>query len=233
MAMKIRSFRSVLAIGALALGLPLCAGAQPNETVKTNIAVQITAARQANAALMQKYAWDSRTELLEDGTVKDTRLELVNYANGQIQKSLISDQGPSLPRFGVRKRIAENKQKEMQEYLGGLKALLDQYTLPTAGKVLDFINKATPSAPDANNLIVISGGNVVAVGDSLTIWTNFATRKTTRIQVSTTYQGQPVTLTATFATLASGLNYVSFAEIDLPGKQMSVQISNFNFNPNG
>jgi hypothetical protein len=150
-----------------------------------------------------------------------------------MQKSLVSDQGPSLPRFGLRKRIAENKQKEMQAYLSGLKALLDQYTLPTSGKVLDFINAAKPSAPDAHNVIVIDGSGVVVAGDSLSIWTDVATRKTLRVQVSSTYKGDPVTLTATFATLASGLNYVSYAEIGVPSKQMTIQVSNFNFNPNG
>jgi hypothetical protein len=182
---------------------------------------------------MQTYAWDSRTELLEDGTVKDTRVELVNYVNGQMQRSLVSDQGPSLPRFGLRKRIAENKQKEMQEYLAGLKQLLDQYTLPTAGKVLDFINQAKPSPPDAQNVVVIAGSGVVLAGDSLSIWTDMATRKTLRVQVSTLYKGDPVTFTATFATLASGLNYLSFGQIDVPAKSMTIQVSNFNFNPNG
>ena len=113
----------------------------------------------------------------------------MNYVNGQMQKSLVSDQGPSLPRFGVRKRIAENKQKEMQEYLAGLKTLLDQYTLPTAGKVLDFINQAKPSAPDAQNVVVIAGSGVVVAGDSLSIWTDMATRKTLRVQVIDDLQG--------------------------------------------
>jgi hypothetical protein len=221
-----------IATSLVALVLPMLVFAQANEAVKTDIAVQITNARKANATLMQTYAWDSRTELLEDGTVKDTRVELVNYVNGQIQRSLVSDQGPSLPRFGLRKQIAEKKEAEMKEYLGGLKKLLDQYTLPTSGKVLDFINQARPTGPDANNLIVITGSNVVMAGDNLTIWTNLATRKTSRVQVSTTYQGDAVTLSASFQTLASGLNFVSFAEIDVPAKQMTVQVSNFNFNPN-
>jgi hypothetical protein len=217
----------------IALGTALLASAQANETVKADIAVQITAARKANAALMQTYAWDCRTELLEDGTVKDTRVELMNYANGQLQRSLVSDQGPTLPRFGVRKRVAERKEKDVKEYLAGLKSLLDQYTLPTSGKVLDFMNQAATTGPDANNLIGMTGASVIVPGDSLSIWTNFATRKTNRIQVSTTYQGDAVTLTANFQTLASGLTYVAFAQIDVPAKQMTVQVSNFNFNPNG
>lgn len=230
--MRDRLFRPLLAAVLVAFAAPALFG-QANETVKAGIAVQITTARKANATLMQTYAWDMRTELIEDGVVKDTRLQLVNYVNGQLQKTQVSNDGPSLPRFGVRKRVAEQKQKEMQDYLAGLKTLFDQYTLPTSGKVLDFMNQAATTGPDANNLIGMTGSSVVVPGDTLSVWTNLATRKTVRILVSTTYQGDAVTLTASFQTLASGLNYVSSAEIDVPAKQMTVQISNFNFNPNG
>ena len=92
-----------------------------NQALRAEVANKVTAARQANATAMQQYTWDQRTELLEDGTVKDTRVQMVNWVNGQYQKSLVSNEGPSLPRFGIRKRIAEEKQKEMQQYMSGLK----------------------------------------------------------------------------------------------------------------
>jgi len=41
-----------------------------------------------------------------------------------------------------------------------------------------------------------------------------------------------VNLTATFKTLASGLNHVAFAEVSVPAKQLSVQVQNFDYNRN-
>ncbi len=90
-----------------------------NQNLRAGIAQRVTQARQANAVAMQQYTWDQRTEVLDDGTVKDTRVEMVNWVNGQYQKSLVSDQGPSLPRFGLRNRVAEAKQQEMKEYVFG------------------------------------------------------------------------------------------------------------------
>ena len=116
-----------------------------NQALRAEIANKVTAARQANATAMQQYTWDQRTELLEGGTVKDTRVDLVNWVNGAYQRSLVSNDGPSLPRIGIRKRIAEAKQKEMQEYMSGLKAQLEQYTLGTSPQVLGFFNKAAIS----------------------------------------------------------------------------------------
>ncbi|HTR04968.1 MAG TPA: hypothetical protein VMN82_17400 [Thermoanaerobaculia bacterium] len=220
---------------AAALGLwAFTAGAQDaaNQSLRAGIAEKVTAARQANAAAMQQYTWDQRTELLEDGTVKDTRVEMLNWVNGQYQKSLVSNEGPSLPRFGIRKRIAEGKQKDMQEYLSGLKAQLEQYTMGTSPQLLAFFNKAQVSGPDATGLIALSGGSVVSPGDSMTLWVNATTHKAAKAFVSTTYQGNPVTMNATFNVLAAGLSYMNYADIQIPSKQMEVQVSNFNYNRN-
>ena len=225
--------RKTLAPAVLAL-LPAIAAAQDaaNQALRTQVAEKVTAARQANATAMQQYTWDQRTELLEDGTVKDTRVEMVNWVNGQYQRSLVSNEGPSLPRFGLRKRIAEAKQKEMQQYMGGLKALLEQYTMGTSPQLLGFFNKASVSGPDATGLLALSGGSVVSAGDSLTIWVNATTHKAAKAFVATNYQGDAITMNATFNVLATGLSYMNFADIQIPGKQMEIQVSNFNYNRN-
>jgi hypothetical protein len=203
-----------------------------NQALRAEIANKVTAARQANAAAMQQYTWDQRTELLEGGTVKDTRVEMVNWVNGAYQRSLVSNEGPSLPRFGIRKRIAEAKQKEMQEYMSGLKAQLEQYTLGTSPQLLAFFGKAQLSGPDATGLLALSGGTVVMAGDSMTVWVKAATKKAVKAFVATSYQGDAVTMNATFNTLPTGLDYLSFADIQIPSKSMEMQVSNFNYNRN-
>ena len=50
--------------------------------------------------------------------------------------------------------------------------------------------------------------------------------------MSTTFQGDPVNLTATFKTLPTGLNHVAYAEVTVPAKQLSVQVQNFDYNRN-
>jgi hypothetical protein len=217
---------------ALALAFPAAAQDAANQAIRAGIAAKVAAARQANAAAMQKYTWDTRTELLEAGTVKDTRVDMVNWVNGQYQKSQVSDQGPSLPRFGLRKRIAEDKQKEMQQYLAGLKALLGQYTMDSSPQVLAFLNKAQVSGPDATGLLALSGGSVVSPGDSMTLWVNVTTHKAAKVFVATTYQGDAITLNATFNTLPTGLNYMNWADVQIPAKTYEIQISNFNYNQN-
>jgi len=221
---------------ALAMLGCVSAWAAPNSLQDaSNLTAQIVQARQANAGLMHQYNWNSRTEIISEGTVKDTKIELVSYGpSGQLQRSVLNDQpatGTYLPTpIGfLRRAIADDKKKEMQEYLTGLQGLIEQYTLPTAGKVLDFMMSVTP-VPDANGMVNLTGSNVVQPGDNMSIMVNPWTRHVRQVQVNTTFQGDAVQLTATFETIPiSGLNHVSFAEVTVPSKQLSVQVQNYNY----
>ncbi|HEX6829882.1 MAG TPA: hypothetical protein VF104_12995 [Burkholderiales bacterium] len=219
----------LLALAAIGWTQP--ALSQPNPASTANRAVQIAQAREHNAALMHQYNWNSRTELVVQGQVKDTRIEQVSYGpNGQLQRTTLNDQSSRMPIGFLRRAIAESEKEKMHEFLTGLRGVLEQYTLPTTGKILDFMMSASPSLPDAQGLIKLSGNNVVQPGDNLSMWINPWTKHLQHIQVNTTYQGDAAQLTATFATVpVSGLNYTSFAEVTVPAKQLSVQVQNYNY----
>lgn len=224
----------VLALVAVACAQVAIAQSSPYSTA--NRAVQISEARRANAALMHHFTWNSRTEIIVKGEVKDTRIEQVQYGPfGQLQRNLLNDQpaGNSMPPvpFGLLiHAIADQDKQELETFLKGMKGLLEQYTLPTTGKILDFMSSATPSGPDGNGMFQLSGFNVVQPGDNLTMWVDPWTRHLRQVKVSTTFQGDTVQLHATFQTLhQSGLNYAAFAEATVPAKQLRVQIQNYNY----
>jgi len=222
----------LVAVVALVLGWTHMIAAQTAPAPST-MAVRITEARQANAALMRQYSWTSRTEVIDQGQVKDTRIDTVNYGpDGQLQRTVLNDQSAPLPFGFLRRHIAEHERQKVEEYLMGLRGLLEQYTLPTAGKVQDFMNRSTATGPDAKGLFEVAGKNVVLPGDTFSLWVDPRTRHAQRIQVSTSFQGDPVNLMATFKTLPSGLNHVAYAEVIAPAKQMSVQVQNFDYNRN-
>ena len=223
----------LLALIVAALGSPAAVSAQAAPSGNMDVAVRVTEARKANAILMQQYSWTSRTELIDQGQVKDIRIDLVNYGpGGQLQRSLINDQGTPLPGGFLRRRIAERERQKMEEYLAGLRDVLEWYTLPTAGKVQAFLSQAKATGPDATGAFELTGQNVVLLGDTFSLWVDPLTRHPRKMQVSTTFQGDPVNVTATFKTLPTGLNYVAYAEVTVPAKQISVQVQNFDYNRN-
>jgi hypothetical protein len=218
----------MLVLALLAAGF---AGGVHAQTPTAAHAAQIAAARQANAALMHHYQWNSRIEVLENGQVKDTRIELVNYGwGGQLQRTTLNDQSARLPIGFLRRAIQEKERQRLEVYLVGLRQLIDLYTMPNTGKIYDFMMTAVPAGPDANGQFTLAGQSIVQPGDGLTLWVNPWTRHPTHAQITTNFQGDTVNVTATFATIpASGLNYVSFAEATVPSKSLSVQVQNYDY----
>jgi hypothetical protein len=216
---------SVVALGSsIALGQPM-----PTQAVAVKTA-DIVQARQRNATLMKTYTWNERLELLKNGQVKDTKVELVTYLpNGQLQKTLLSDQKSPPPSGFFRKRIAESEASDIKKYLEGLHKLLDQYTLPTGGAVFNFLSTAQVSPPGPDGFVTVAGQNVVVPGDSLTIWINAATKQTSRVSVNTVFESNNVQLSATFKTLPSGLSYSNYATVEIPAQQLELLVQNFDY----
>jgi hypothetical protein len=212
---------------ALALSLPSLLQAQ---VANEGLANSIVAARQKNQALLKQYSWNCRTEILENGTPKDTRIDTVTFGpDGQPQHTQLSDQSNPLPRGFVRRRIAEREREDAEKYLKDLRAFLHQYTLPTAGKVIDFISKTPLTPPGPDGTLQLSGGSVVVPGDTVSITIYAPTRETRRMSVMTFFQEHEATLTVTFKTLTSGLNYPAYLQLNVPDKNLSVLIQNYDY----
>jgi hypothetical protein len=216
----------------VAAGLAACciSSKLPAQVANEGLANGIIAARQRNAALMKQYSWNCRTELEESGAVKDTRIDTVTYGpDGQPQHTLLNDQSNPLPRGFLRRRIAEADRKKMEDYLTGLRTFLHQYTLPTAGAVINFISTTPITAPGPDGNLQLSGANVVVPGDTVSLTVNAPTRQTRRMSIMTFFQGDDVTVTVTFKTLASGLNYPAYIQVNVPEKNLTVLIQNYDY----
>jgi hypothetical protein len=224
---RIMKNRLLLTAGLLALSGTL---QLPAQVKNEGLANGIIAARQKNAALMKQYSWNCRTEVSENGTPKDTRVDTVTWGpDGQPQHTLLNDQSNPLPGGFFRRRIAENEREKMEQYLKSLRAFLHQYTLPTAGAVINFISTTTIPAPGPDGVLQLSGGSVVVPGDTVSFSVNAPTRQTRRMSIMTFFQGDEVTVTATFKSLNSGLNYPAYLQLNVPDKNLSVLIQNYDY----
>ena len=172
-------------------------------------------------------------ELIDNGQVADTRIESVSYGpDGQLQRTLLNDRQAPLPGGFLRKRLAEKDRERVEKHLVGLRQLLDQYTLAAAGKALDFVSRAIIRAPDTNGVLQLTGSHVVVPNDSIVLSVQAATRQTTKMGITTSFDGDLVNINASFKTLASGLNHLEFGEVAVPAKKIKLQLHNFNFNQN-
>ncbi len=222
----------IVAFLLLALFAPLGALAQvPNEGVANGI----LAARRKNAALLQQYNWNSRIEVLDNGKMQDLRIDLVTVGpEGNPTRTLLNDQPGKLPGGFLRRAIAQGQQQQADETAKGVAELLDQYTLPSAGKIIAFIVEAQlqpMTSPEGTSLLRVNGSDVVQPGDTVTMVFDGATLLPTSVEIVTTFKGDQATLSATFSSMPSGLNRLQFATASIPSKQLTVQIHNYDFVP--
>jgi hypothetical protein len=223
-----RKMKWALGVPAILLSLTLL-GQVANE----GLANGVINARKKNAALLQQYTWNCRTDIEESGKLQDLRISLVNLGpDGKLQKTLLSDQQGALPR-GLLRRAAEQKQREQHEkYLADLAGLVDQYTLPSAGAVINFLSTAQiqpVTTPEGKTILNINGANVVVPGDSFGMTVDGRSLQPMNITVKTTYNGEPVTLSASMTTTKNGLNHLQYATVSVPAKNLTIMIHNYDY----
>lgn len=219
-----------MALAAVALALPLSVAAQVRNESLSNGIIE---ARQKDAALMRQYGWSCRTEVLENGQMQDLRIDQVTLGpDGQPQRTLVNDEPAKLPFGFFRRAIAKGKQEKLEKSVKGLEKLLGQYTLPSAGAVVNYLAQAQVqpiTSPSGTTLLEVNGSNVVTPGDTFSMTIDGKSLRPTGVQITTTFDGDQVTASATFRTLPSGLNHMQYATIQVPSKNLTVMIHNYDY----
>ena len=214
-----------LYIWALVLAVAVAAPAAA-QTDMTDIASKVSQARQENAKKTRDYSWTQRTEVKVKGEVKSLKTEIVRYTvDGELQKTSIDETSAKKPK-GIRGKVAKKKIGEMKDWMAELGELLKNYSLPTAGNLLDFLNKATVSADGAGRKL--DATDVVQPGDRMSVWID-ADHKMTRSEVSTQHDGSDVNLETDHETTPDGLDYVARTTIVVPDKGVEMTVENFSY----
>jgi len=214
-----------LHIGSLALAVIVAVPAAAQMDM-TEIASKVSKARQENAQKTRDYSWTQRTEVKVKGEVKSLKTEIVRYTvDGELQKTPIDETSAKTPK-GVRGKVAKKKIGGMKDWMAELGELLKAYSLPTAGNLLDFLNKASVS-PDGDGR-KLDATDVAQAGDRMSVWID-ANHKMTKTEVSTQHDGADVKLMTDHDTTPDGLDYVARTTIVVPDKGIEMTVENFSY----
>ena len=214
--------------GCLALGVLSLVAAQELSD-KGTLATQIAEGRKQNQMMLREYTWNTRTEVKIDGEVKSVKVDLVRFTpDGELQKTKISDSadGQKKPR-GIKGKVASKKIKGMQEWAGELTQLLQKYSLPTAGSLLDFMDKA--AVERTGQLATLVASNVVQQGDQMTVLADSGSQQLKMIEVSTSLDGDAVEVEIRNEALETGPSYTARQIVKVPAQKVELTIENFNF----
>ena len=199
--MKMKTLLLGVGLGAL---VSFGALTTPAQTTNQNPA----AAAKSNALALRQYEWKMRTEVQRKGETKSVQVAAVRFdSNGQKQTTVISKTPePDLPKFGLRKAIAEKKFKEFKETIQQLGDLARAYGELSPEQMQRFMATATmrPDVTVEEKLVRAEGHNVLRAGDTMTLWVDAATRRQRRVEIKTVYDEKHVWIVSEFQQLPNG-----------------------------
>jgi len=207
---------------------------------------QFAEAQKQNGAALHTYSHKERVDLQLKGESKKVTLNLVRYdLSGAEEKTLLSEEPkeqqeePDLPgrdRRGarVKDKVIENKKEDFKEMMQGLAGLVKSYTQIPPDKLKAAMAQAEKSAGqgDLQGSVGLKLSNVVQDKDTLTIWIDPATLMFRRIEIGSSYDSKPVTVTVGYSTLPSGPTYMAEANLQYPEKNLVLRIENFDYATN-
>ena len=222
-------FRWVRTIGLISLMGAAFGLIQAQKPDPAAMASQYAATAKQNAQLMRQYTWQMRTELTLKGEPKPAQLYQMRFdADGKPQKTLISAPVEQDKKRGIRGRIRENKIEEFKDWAGELSELVKDYLAPTPGTMMDFYSKAAYAhAPDGS--VQVSSTNFLNKGDKATFWLDPNTQIPIRFTFETVLDKDAVSGQVDFAQVAGGPQYASRVTINVPSKEVTSKIENFNY----
>jgi hypothetical protein len=196
---------------------------------------EIKAASAANKTALAHYTWQEQQVISLKGDVKKTEVYQVSVGpDGQQQKTEISSSPAPAPPSGgrLKQRIVAKKTDEFQQYGQQVAALAKQYH-PDPQLLQQAYQKGNISlqmggAAGTTSLVI---KNYLKPGDQMTLVFNSAKKAIQAMNVSS-YLNDPsdaVTMTVQFAELPSGVNHVASTQVNGISKQMTVAITNSNY----
>ena len=195
-------------------------------------AAQTVQKTEANATALRRYEWKRRTEIQRKGETKNVQLALVRYdANGQLQTTPLSGTPePDLPKFGLRKAIAEKKFREFKETVRDLGELARSYGELPPEQMQRFMATASvrPELMGRQQLIRAEGRDVLHAGDSMIVWLDATSRTQRRVEIQTMLDGKRVRIVSEFKDLsATGPTYMCLSRITYDDGALTIISENF------
>jgi hypothetical protein len=199
---------------------------------RRDISEKVIAARKTSDELRPRFTWTSRTEVIKGKEVLNILIEKNQVGpDGTMISKTLNEQGAKMPTAFLIKDIAEEEKANIEKYLFGLRDFLKTYALHDTTCLIHFLGIASFAKPDTVREFLFSGKNVVIEEDELRWWIDEILYTTSKTEVTTKFQGDVIHFTATFMTLRNGLNYMAYADVLIPARNMTLQIQNYDYIP--
>ena len=186
-----------------------------------------------NQAALRKYTWTETTEISLKGEVKKRTKKECHYGpDGTVVKTPIEGEqsqqsGGKKPR-GLRGKIVEKKVDELKDYGERFGSLIRHYVPPDPDRMRASFQAGNASLEGGGGEAALGFKDYYKQGDKVTLTFDTAAKQIRGYDVASFLDGPKdvATLTAKFANLDDGTNYVSETVLDSQEKQLRIRITN-------
>ena len=217
--------RTALSVTCIALGLLTTA----QEIDKTKLALDVSAANEANNAKLKGYIWKLKLDGYVNKELKVTTLTEMKFdATGKLVSTPIDAKTTVKSKPGIRGSMQKSAAEDNAEYMAKAADVMAQYAYMSKGQLVDFFDKANVTSD--GKTITATGANVLQAGDELTILIDPATNLFVRKTFKAKSGADPIEGTVDYATFAStGINHVAKCYLMMPAKAMQVNTENSDY----
>jgi hypothetical protein len=144
---------------------------------------------------------------------------------------LIEEQSARLPKFGIRGMVAKKKKEEATKLIDALQRFAKSYAELPPAKMQEFMKtaKVTLETNAPQPLLRLEATNVLQPRDSMVVWLDANTRRQRRIEINSTFDGNPVRIVTEFKDLPDGPTYLSRSVVDYPQEELILTMENFGY----
>lgn len=207
---------SLLTCSALTLLTPLAA-----KMAVSNDAILLAMA--ANTKRIVQYEWKQRITVIRKGNPSEPVIDQVRFGtDGQMQRTTISAPEQKEMR-GLRGKIAAGVKEDVKEMM----ELAGRYNKPQ--QMAATVKKAQISQTPGVSTTRLEANGLIEPTDSVTILVNSTTHLATHIDIKTTFDGGPMTISQDYAPLPDGPNVMKNMKVSAPKKDLVVNVDSYDF----
>jgi len=190
----------------------------------------------SNHAKLQNYQWTETATVLVAGEANSEQKSLCRYGRGgKVRKTLAIDPNDFSQQHqhgGLHSRAVQTNAAEIRDYVARLETLIGDY-LPLNPEKMQAVNAANAIlAPGTGDLSAITISSYLKPGDKLTFLLDSAGGKIRSITIHTYLDDpttNPITLTATFASLPDGASYVANTDLEASDRKLEIKTVSSNY----
>lgn len=149
-----------------------------------------------------------------------------------MQKTELGPPSPQLELRGLKKKVAEKKKDELQDYMERAVALIQGHVPPSAAAIEQVFQSGNASLGQGGpGTIQLQLKNYVKPGDALSLGFDAGAKTLRKVTVNSYMDDQKdaVDLAVDFQTLPDGTNYPATTVLNTPAKNLTVRTQNANY----